>query len=73
MRTGIAVQTEAGDILGVVLTDTHHERVWGRKVTDIMRQHTSSDDVTFEPNRNEYIVKTREGTFTMYLEEVEII
>ena len=72
-QTILVVKTSEGEILGAAVNDPDIAEIVNRSITNLMREHTSSDDVKYEPNKTEYTVTTREGTFTMYVEEVESV
>ena len=72
MKTALAVTTQDGQILGVVLNDPDHQDTISRSITNIMRQHTKSDDVKYSPQQETYAVKTREGITVMYVRETNV-
>jgi hypothetical protein len=69
----LIIKTSEGEILGAAINDLEHTDIVNRSITNLMRKHTLSDDVTYDPNESEYTVKTRRGTFVMYVEETSQI
>ena len=74
MTTGLAVKTSDGEILGIVRTDTKHERLVKRDVADLIHGYTGGvDSVYYDPEEIEYTAINLHGeNQTFYVEEVNI-
>lgn len=72
MKTALAVTTQEGQVLGVVRNEEEHQDTINRSVTNIMRQHTKSDDVKYNPEQETYAIKTSKGITVIHVRETNI-
>ena len=72
MKTALVIKTADGQTLGIVINDDMHQITVNRSITNVMRRHANTDDITFDPNLSEQTVKTKRGTFTFLIETVNI-
>ena len=75
MLTGLAVKRADGEILGIVRTDTKHERLVKRDVEDLIQEYTGGvHTVEYNPDEAEQTATNLDGEQqTFYVEEVRII
>lgn len=71
---GLIVTTEGGDILGVVLNETKHEKLIRRDIDDLIQEWTGGvDSIEYSPEEIEYVTTNKDGEKSVfYVDDVKI-